>query len=304
VIAPVPAGPTASIVIRAYNEADAIQSVLGQVLAQEGAGSLEVIVIDSGSHDGTLDIVRRFPVRLERIAPGAFTFGGALNRGARLAHGVFCVNLSAHCVPRDRRWLTRLLAPLAQPGVVATYGRQIPIPGVNPFEEIELRRVFPAGPLAEGARQYFSNANCAIRRDLLLARPFDETIPIMEDHLWLLERRPGERVVYVPEAEVFHSHPLRLRYWYRRYRKLGLAYRYIETRRGVDLLPERSCPTGRRLRGLLAEASLAFRELTTRGYWRHTLTYPSFCLMREIALRQGLRRGAAVYATPAPQPPE
>lgn len=289
-------GPAASVVIRTLDEAGALGPVLDAVLTQDEVGPIEVIVIDSGSRDGTLAVARRFPVAIHELPPGTFTFGGALNLGARLARAPIAVHLSAHCAPTDRRWLGRLLAPLAEPDVVAAYGRQVPVPGVNPYEEIELERIFTARPLDNGARQYFSNANCAIRRTALLARPFDETITIMEDALWLMDLGPGERVVYVPEAVVTHSHPLRLRYWYRRYWRDGMAYRYIKARRRIDVLPERSLRPAGRLLALAAELAVVTRALIARGYWRHLAAYPLFCCMREVALRRGMRRGAALYA--------
>ena len=169
--------------------------------------------------------------------------------------------------------------------------------------------MFPPRPPAEGERRYFSNANCAIRRDVLLARPFDETITSMEDALWLHEVAPGERVVYVPEAEVFHSHSLRPSYWYARYWRDGVAYRYLAIRRGVELLPERSLRPARRLADLAGEVLVVTRLLAARGHWSHVAAYPFFCALRELALRRGMRHGSRLYREDggprrAPQAPQ
>jgi glycosyltransferase involved in cell wall biosynthesis len=292
------AAPAASIIIRALDEARAIEGVLTSVLGQKGIHPLEIIVIDSGSTDGTPEIVRRHRLRLHSIDRAAFTFGSALNLGARLAQAPVCVHLSAHSPPAGPGWLQHLLAPLADPRVVATYGRQRPVPGVNPYEEIEMERAFPPRPPADGERRYFSNANCAIRRAVLLARPFDETITSMEDALWLQELAPAARVVYVPEAEVFHSHPLRPAYWYARYWRDGVAYRYLALRRGIDLLPERSLRPVHRLVGLAGELAFVTTRLAARGRWYHAAAYPFFCALRELALRRGLRHGRRLYTTP------
>ena len=87
-------------------------SVLTAVLGQEGVSPVEVIVIDSGSTDGTLDIAARYQVTVHRIARTAFTFGSALNLGARLAQAPVCVHLSGHSPPTSRRWLESLLESL------------------------------------------------------------------------------------------------------------------------------------------------------------------------------------------------
>jgi rhamnosyltransferase len=68
-----------SIVIRAKNERRYIAEVLSATLAQDDPEEFEIIVIDSGSTDGTQKVVRQFPVRLEEIAPARFSFGYALN---------------------------------------------------------------------------------------------------------------------------------------------------------------------------------------------------------------------------------
>ena len=291
------ATPVASVIIRTLNEAPSIGGVLGAVLAQQGAGPVEVVVIDSSSSDATREIARRFPVRLEVIERGAFTFGGALNLGARLAKAPLCVHLSGHSRPTDDRWLDALLTPFADARVVATYGRQRALPGVNTYEEIELERAFPAGSAAAGGRQFFSNANCAIRRARLLERPFDDAITSMEDALWLHGLARHERVVYVPEAAVFHSHPLRFAYWYARYWRDGVAYRYLSTRGGLDLLPERSLRPRRRVVTVAHEWLGVTSALAARGAWRHLAAYPLFCALREVALHRGLRHGRRLYHT-------
>jgi glycosyltransferase involved in cell wall biosynthesis len=287
--------PAASVIIRTLNEAQGIEAVLTAVLEQEGVSLREVIVIDSGSTDGTLDIAARYRVTVHRIARTAFTFGSALNLGARLAQAPVCVHLSGHSPPASPRWLVSLLAPFADARVVATFGRQRPVRGVNPYEEIDLERAYPSRPPVDEERRYFSNANCAIRRTSLLAKPFDETITSMEDVLWLSERRSDERVVYVPDAEVFHSHPLRPSYWYGRYWRDGVAYRYLAIRHGVDLLPERSFRPGPRLVGLASEFLSVTSQLAARGHWRHIVAYPFFCVLREVAVRRGLRHGDRLY---------
>src|SRR5205823_2309858 len=90
------------------------------------------------------------------------------NRGAALARGALVVYLSAHCRPLGRDWLARLLAPLADPQVVASFGRQVPVPGINPIEALTTARNFPPAP-PPGV--LFSTANGAVRRAPRRRRP-------------------------------------------------------------------------------------------------------------------------------------
>jgi len=161
--------PEVSIVIRCRDEARHLGGVLDAVLGQRGAPPFEVLALDSGSRDGTLELLARRPVRVERVPREGWTYGRALNAGAARARGAIVVYLSAHCRPLDDGWLARLGAPLADPAVIATFGRQVPVPGVNPIEAITTARNFPPAP---PAGVLFSTANGAARHGFrVAARP-------------------------------------------------------------------------------------------------------------------------------------
>ena len=73
-----------SIFIRCKNEEACIGDVLSMIFEQFIDVKFEVIVLDSGSTDQTLEIVKKFNVKLYEIAPEVFTFGYALNKGISL----------------------------------------------------------------------------------------------------------------------------------------------------------------------------------------------------------------------------
>lgn len=282
--------PAVSIVIRCRNEARHLGPVLDAVRAQAGAPPAEILALDSGSTDGTLDVLARHAVRVEHIPADDFTFGRALNLGARLARGALLVHLSAHCRPLGTDWLARLVAPFADPAVVAAFGRQVPIPGVNPIEAIAMTRNFPAaGP----ARVLFSNANGAVRRAAVLARPWDEEIPAAEDHLWAADVRAPERVAYVPEAAVAHSHPMTLGEWRFRFYVNGVAAEYARAH-GVAL------PwAGDALAGVVAgRAGRLLRlagVLARRGEMAALARLPAYAWARTVDYARGVRDGARRY---------
>jgi len=216
--------PEASVLIRALDENEWIGRVLDVVLTQTVVP--EVIVLDSGSTDGTIASVRARPaVRLLTIAKDDFTFGRALNRGFEAATAPILVALSAHALPTDTTWLARLLRPFADEDVAAVYGRQAPHPGLDPFRSAEVSDYWRAEPSEDrpGDARY-SNANGAVRASLWRAHPFDETLPYSEDHYWAeWALAQGYRVVYEPEAAVYHSHAESVRARYRRLRKQAVA---------------------------------------------------------------------------------
>jgi glycosyltransferase involved in cell wall biosynthesis len=287
----------ASIVIRCKNEERMIGAVLEQVFAQQLYAPYEVVVLDSGSQDQTLSIVRQFPVRLETITPQQFTFGFALNHGAQLARGQYVVFLSAHCLPRDRTWLRDLLQPLeTEPMVAATYGRQEPFKGVNPFEELELERSFA---LTNGtpARAHFSNANSALRRELVLQHPFDEVVEGGEDFLWAYLLPSPYMVQYVDSASVFHSHPPSLQYWRQRAYVEGLLILYLDQVHGVEnpWATEDRYSTRFKwhvVRRIREDLHLLWR----RGDFRALLRYPLYEATRVYFYKKGKRDGLRRYA--------
>jgi glycosyltransferase involved in cell wall biosynthesis len=287
------APPAVSVILRCRNEALHMGPVLDALVEQAFDRPVEVIALDSGSTDGTLDLLAARRVRVERLA-GEFSFGRALNCGAELARAPIVVFLSAHCPPRTPHWLTAITAPFADPTVVATFGRQVPLDDRNPIEQLTQARMFPERP---PAGVLFSNANSAVRRAAVLARPFDEEIPAAEDHLWATNVTPPDRIVYVPAAVVGHSHPMTFREWRYRFYINGLAAEHARRRRAVDLPWGMDETPGAIVRGRAGAFVRLALALARGGYLRALGALPAYAVARTLAYPRGLRDGARRYAT-------
>ncbi len=224
-----------SIIIRARNEAAALQHLLPLLQHQRCDFEYEILVLDNDSDDGSADLVNAAGVRLHHIPRDAFNYATALNQGAELARGEYVVNISAHCYPLSDTWLAALIQPLRDnPQVIASYGRQWTDPRVAPFEAIGNDSVFPPAG-REPALVAFSNANSAIRRSQLLAHPFNPVVKILEDHLFYLELVERWQFMYVPEALVLHAHEsFSMRYYLKRWMREGWAYFFISQHRGYS----------------------------------------------------------------------
>ena len=135
--------PRASIIILCKNAAQKIDSVLKGIFAGRTDFAYEVIIIDSGSRDGTKDIIAKYPVKVIEIPPNLFSHGGTRNTGASLAGGEFIVFLTQDAVPKDEYWLSRLLDNFSDSGVAGVYGRQLPEDDSPPMEKFFLSYVYP-----------------------------------------------------------------------------------------------------------------------------------------------------------------
>ena len=99
-----------SIVIPVKNGDYWLEHTLTALLNQELDKPFEVIVIDSGSTDSSLDIIRKHPVHLIQIQPETFNHGTTRNIGVQAAKGEYVVMTVQDARPVDNQWLKHLLA--------------------------------------------------------------------------------------------------------------------------------------------------------------------------------------------------
>lgn len=220
--------PSCSIIIRAHNEEKHLGRLLDGITRQSLAGA-EVILVDSGSTDRTLEVARDRQVTIVTIAPQDFTFGRSLNRGISAAAGDLLVLASAHVYPVYPDWLEKLIQPLvSDTSVGLTYGKQRGAPTSNYSEQRVFASWYPDEGRPRQAHPFCNNANAAVRRSLWEQHPYDETLPGLEDVAWArwaVEK--GFGIVYVPEAEVIHVHQETPGGVYNRYRREGMAFKQI-----------------------------------------------------------------------------
>lgn len=195
---------TASIIVRCKNEEDGIAPTLNGIFEQRTRPH-EVIVVDSGSTDATLDAVACYPVKLLHLPPKYWGYSHALNVAAGEATGDVLVCLSAHCPPATRDWLGNLLRHFDDPAVAAVWGPPVR-PGRSLPEPEPVIIQLPGTYQFENRFWGLSNGNSALRRSLWQEFPFDEDLPAAEDKAWGREALGrGYAIVYDPAAPVWHE---------------------------------------------------------------------------------------------------
>lgn len=216
-----------SVVIRAYNEARNLPRLL-EGIRQQTLREVQVILVDSGSTDGTLEIARRYGAELVTITPQEFTFGRALNRGIAATVADFVVIVSAHCYPVYPDWLEQLLKPFGEADVALSYGKQRG-GETNQYSEHQFfRKYFPDISQPRQGQPYSHNANAAIRRSLWQQQPYNEDLTGLEDLSWSSwVMGQGHAIAYTAEAEVIHVHDEKPAQVYKRYQREAVAMKQI-----------------------------------------------------------------------------
>ena len=279
-----------SILIRCKNEEKYIGKVLTMIFEQFIDVKFEVVVLDSGSTDSTLDITKKFNVNLYEIPPESFTFGYALNTGISLTSGKIICCLSAHCVPVNNYWLKELVSPILSGEAHSTIGRQIPIKKMNPFEELAVRTYFPS--VYPINIPHLSNANCAFLKTLWEENKFDEQLLGWEDYLWYLQMKLRYTFVYCPRAAVYHSHPFSLQYMIKRSYGDGKAVRYIREKLGIDLTDGKANSKRSMVKYVLDDLKNHIKFFLGEKYYKHLLLLPLIKPLMYIAYLKGLKESS------------
>jgi rhamnosyltransferase len=196
-----------------------------------GLHDLDVVIIDSGSTDGTLDVARSAGFRVHEIPPAEFGHGRTRNLGVHLADGEVVCFLTHDVLPCTPDWPVRFAAAFDDPRIAGVYGRQVPRDATT-MEMFFVALNYPAEPLRfdprpnghhpRPGRVLFSNAFSALRRDVGLRIPFPDGIGYSEDLVWAHQvLAAGYSLAYEPAAEALHAHHYTRRGIFRRSYLIG-----------------------------------------------------------------------------------
>ncbi len=228
-----------SIVIPVKNGGALFKQVLEAVFSQKTTYRYEVICVDSGSTDGSVELAKSMGCMVHEISAEEFGHGKTRNLGASLGRGEFIVFLTQDAMPATEHWLQELIDAMKTDDAIAGgFGKHLPYPTCNlPDQQMleehfarygnenfvhwldeEHRKMYDDD--AQGYQQYlaFFSDNCScLRRSVWEKIPYDD-VDFAEDQIWakkILEA--GYKKVYCPNAAVYHSHDYPLRSYAKRY---------------------------------------------------------------------------------------
>ena len=279
-----------SVVIPVKNGGDDLVRCLAGIDVQRVEEQVEVVVVDSGSTDRSVERARAAGATVHEIPPEDFGHGRTRNLGVRIARGDLVVFTSQDAVADDELWLARLAAAArSAPDVAGAYGRQLPHADARPPERFFLdflygptprvQRLAPTEALTFEAT-LFSNVNAAVPRPTLERFPFREDLTMSEDQEWSRRvLRAGLALVYEPHAAVRHSHPYTIRSAFRRFFDSGVSaeHAYVE---------------GEESRKALRRAGARYARDELRWLWRTgSRRWIPYTVVYELAKFAGLQLG-------------
>lgn len=278
---------TCSLVIRAYNEEQHIGRLL-EGIRHQTLKDVEVILVDSGSTDSTVEIAESYGAQIVKIPSEEFTFGRSLNYGIRAANGDLIVIASAHVYPVYPDWLASLLYSFEDQKTALTYGKQRGPESAKFSEQQIFHQWFPDAGKPRQETAFCNNANAAIRKSLWQAHPYDETLTGLEDLAWAKwAKEQGYEIAYVPEAEIVHVHDETPRGVYNRYRREAMAFKKI--------YPESHFNIYDFLRLTVANISSdLWHAAQERVLWKHLRSIVWFRCMQFHGTRMGHREASLV----------
>jgi rhamnosyltransferase len=231
---------TVSLIIPTWNGGRWLDSLLAG-LARQTLPPDEILIVDSGSSDATLTIVRRHQaanpcIRLAEIKQTAFDHGGTRSWAARQTTGEIIVCMTQDAVPASDTAVELLVQPFqTNPYLAAAYGRQLPAPDATIFSEHLRCFNYPEQSQIRcwddreehGFKTVFISNSFAAWRRVPLAEQgfFPERLLFGEDSLTLAKLlEKGYHVQYVSAAAVRHSHNYSIWQDVKRYFDIGVFH--------------------------------------------------------------------------------
>jgi len=230
-----------SIVVPVKNGDYWLDKLFQKLLKQTLIDQTEIIVIDSGSTDNSIEIIKQYPVKLIQIPAAEFNHGETRNVGVRESAGKYVVMTVQDAVPVSDLWLQFFLDGFLDNNVVAVCGQQVvphdkdknPVTWFRPINKPsitsyhfgnseEFKQLTP-----ERKKQVcgWDNVTACYRKDILFQIPFRK-ISFAEDMQWAKDAiMAGHTLVYNGYAQVYHYHQMNKEFAFKR-SLTELYYRY------------------------------------------------------------------------------
>jgi glycosyltransferase involved in cell wall biosynthesis len=224
-----------SIIIPTLNGGAVFRQCLAALNNQNYRGPVQLIIVDSGSIDGTDILAENAGALVKRIARKRFHH--ARTRNEAVAHAAYdrIIFMVQDAVPCSDQWLSGMTHALGTPGVAAAFAAQNPHLDATPYARFETEAIaharlnapepgrihsmesFQTMPYDKAYRRIGLDNVCTIyQKEALEKTPFPD-VEFAEDLAWALKISfLGHRIAYLPHIQVRHSHNRLPDYGFRR----------------------------------------------------------------------------------------
>lgn len=195
---------TISLIIPNYNGSSTIGKCLDAAFASK-YGNFEVIVVDDGSVDNSVEIIKKYPCRLVRMEKHAGA-GAARNRGAKSSRGEVLFFTDADCLLRNDALLLANEAVAENPGAVIG-GTYTPLPYDHDFFSVFQSLFVHYSETKKKEPDYIATHALIIDAGMFKSSGgfSEDFLPILEDVEFSHRlSRNGLRLLMAPEIQVMH----------------------------------------------------------------------------------------------------
>ncbi len=227
--------PSISVLIPTKDGQDTLPELLAMLTLQTVECN-EVLIAYSGSVDGTVQIAKKHGAEVIPVEPLEFDHGGTRTMLSQHARGDILVFFTQDAIPRRKDSIEQLIMPMLEDTAVATcYGRQVPSFDADCFASSLRKFNYPSKPEVRslkdkdrlGLKTVFTSNSFACYRKSSLERIgyFKNGLIFGEDTIAVGRLlRGGEKIAYVSDAAVYHSHNYRPSDEFKRYFDIGVLH--------------------------------------------------------------------------------
>lgn len=295
--------PLLSIVIPVKNGEAWLETCLHKIMKQTLISQAEIIVLDSGSTDRSLEIIQQFDIKLHTVNPDEFNHGLTRNYGASVSNGKYVVMTVQDAIPADNEWLQKLLDGFDNENVAGVCGQQV-VPHDKDKNPVDWFR--PINP--PGKKKYHFNTaeefdrlspdekvsicrwddvTACYRRDILLKVPFQD-VSFAEDAVWAKDAlRAGYSIVYNTAARVYHYHHEEVDFAFRR--TLAVLYFKYKFFGHIPASVKLSFKRKLQIIKLLLKEKISFSDKIK--WWKHNLAFYKAAQKAFVVFTEALKNG-------------